>query len=129
MRFTRTGGMMRRALIRVGPVVLMGGLLALLFGQTGSNDKAARSLIESKCLTCHGEARMSDLDLRERATILKGGKRGPALVPGNAEASLLYRAVKREGELQMPPGKTPLTSAEVNLLRDWINGGARFEPA
>ena len=52
---------------------------------------------------------MSDLDLRERDTILKGGKRGPAIVPGKAEESLLYKAVRREGELQMPPGKTALT--------------------
>ena len=68
---------------------------------------------------------MSDLDLRERETILKGGKRGPAVVPGNAEESLLYKAVKREGDLQMPPGKTALTAAKVSVLRDWINAGAK----
>jgi len=67
--------------------------------------------------------------LRVLQTILKGGKRGPAVVPGNAEASLLYKAVKREGELQMPPGKTPLTPSEVTVLRDWINAGARWESA
>ena len=49
---------------------------------------------------------MADLDLRELSTTLKGGKRGPAVVPGNAEESLLYKAVKRDGELQMPPGKS-----------------------
>ena len=69
---------------------------------------------------------MSDLDLREPATILKGGKRGPAVVPGNAEASLLYKAIKRDGELQMPPGKVALTAAEVAIIRDWIDGGARL---
>ena len=46
--------------------------------------------------------------------MLKGGKRGPAVVPGNADESLLYKAVKRDGDLQMPPGKTPLTAAEVS---------------
>ena len=51
----------------------------------------------------------------DRATILKGGKRGPAIVPGNADESLLYKAVRREGELQMPPGKAPLAPSEVSL--------------
>ena len=70
---------------------------------------------------------MSDLDLRQPETILKGGKRGPAIVPGNAEHSLLYKAVKRDGDLQMPPGKIALTPSEVDTLRAWINAGAKLE--
>jgi hypothetical protein len=73
---------------------------------------------------CHGAARTSGLDVRDRTTILKGGKRGPAIVPGKAEESLLYNAVRREGELKMPPGKDPLTAVEVNVIREWINSGA-----
>jgi hypothetical protein len=72
---------------------------------------------------------MSGLDLRELSTILKGGKRGPAAVPGKAEASLIYQAVRREGELQMPPGNSPLPATEVAAIRDWINGGAHWESA
>ena len=72
---------------------------------------------------------MSDLDLRDTAGLLKGGKRGAAVVPGKPEASLLYKAVRREGDLQMPPGKTPLTAAEITVLRDWINAGARLAEA
>jgi hypothetical protein len=69
---------------------------------------------------------MSGLDVRDRATILKGGKRGAAIVPGNADQSLLYKAVRREGELQMPPGKTALSAAEIDAIRDWINSGAKW---
>ena len=115
---------MRRIL---GPVLLSGGFAALLSGQSNSVVKGARAVLDAKCVSCHGEARMSDLDFRELGTILKGGKRGPAVVPGNAEASLLYKAVKRDGELQMPPGKTPLSTSEVTALRDWINAGAHWE--
>src|SRR5438552_13275993 len=117
---------MRRIL---GPVLLSGGFAALLSGQSNSVVKAARAVLDAKCVTCHGEARMADLGLRELGTILKGGKRGPAVVPGNAEASLLYKAVRREGELQMPPGKTPLTPSEISVLRDWIVAGAQWESA
>src|SRR5258705_4231817 len=119
--------MMRRVLVRVGPVLLVGSLLTLVFGQPASTEKSAKTILEAKCITCHGDARMSDLDMRERGSILKGGKRGPAVVPRNAEGSLLYKAVKREGELQMPPGKAPLSPAEVAALRDWINAAAHWE--
>lgn len=118
---------MRR--VRIGLVLLFGGFQALSFGQSGPVEKAAKAVLEAKCVACHGDTRMSDLDLRELGAILKGGKRGPAVVPGNAEASLLYNAVKREGEIKMPPGKTPLTNAEVAIVRDWINAGARWESA
>ena len=111
-----------RLLLRIAPVLV----LAVLFAQSDPSEKTARAILETKCAACHGAARMSDLDLRDRDTILKGGKRGPALVPGKADDSLLYKAVRREGDLQMPPGKSALNAAEVNAIRDWINGGAKW---
>jgi hypothetical protein len=94
-----------RLLFRIGPTVFLTGLLVVLFAQSEPAEKSARGILESKCAACHGAAQMSGLDLRERDTILKGGKRGPAIVPGKADESLLYKAVRRDGELQMPPGK------------------------
>ena len=70
---------------------------------------------------------MSDLDLRDIKTAIAGGKRGPAIVPGKASESLLYKAIRRDGDLQMPPGKSPLTAAEVKLIDEWINAGAPWE--
>jgi hypothetical protein len=117
---------MPRAPFRTGSVLLCAGFVALVCGQSDSTEKAARSIFNAKCLACHGQARTSDLDLRELATILKGGKRGPAAVPGNADASLLYKAVRREGDLRMPPGNASLSSSEVAAIRDWINAGAHW---
>jgi cytochrome c553 len=112
----------------VRPLLLFIAILALVFGQQSTTpDKTATAILQAKCVSCHGAARMSDLDMREPAGILKGGKRGPAVVPGKADDSLLYKAVKREGDLQMPPGKGALTAAEVAAIRDWINAGARWE--
>src|SRR5438046_7922080 len=63
------------------------------------SDKDVLPVVQ-RCFQCHGETlRMSDLDLRTREAMLKGGKSGPALVPGNAEGSLLY---KRIAGLQLP---------------------------
>ena len=67
---------------------------------------------------------MSGLDLRERETLLKGGKKGPAIVPGKAKDSLLYQSVTHQGELKMPPGPQPISKEEQELLRNWIDAGA-----
>src|SRR5262249_55185255 len=102
-----------RRLSRIGPVGGLAGVLAVSFAQSDPAEKSARSILDTKCAGCHGPAQMSGLDVRDRTTILKGGKRGPAIVPGNAEQSLLFKAIRRDGDLQMPPGKSALTAAEV----------------
>ena len=84
---------------------------------------AARAVLEKRCLACHGQARTSGLDLRSLESAQKGGKRGPAIVPGRAAESLLLRAVQRDGDLKMPPG-APLPAEEVAALRAWIDSGA-----
>jgi hypothetical protein len=108
-------------------VVFSGAGPALLFAQSTSVEESARKILSTRCASCHGQTKMSDLDVRESATLLKGGKRGPAIVPHKAEESLLFKAVKRDGDLQMPPGKTPLPASEVEALRAWIDGGAKWD--
>src|SRR5436190_1625239 len=65
-------------------------------------DQAAIELLQKNCVSCHGELRISKLDMRQRDTILKAGSRGPAVIPGEAEESLLYQAAAQKGELKMP---------------------------
>src|ERR1043166_5725720 len=85
-------------------------------------DRSARAILARECLSCHGEARVSGLDMRQLDAILKGGQKGPAVVPGNAEGSLLYQAASHQGALKMPPGsKAPLPPSDLKVLRDWIN--------
>ena len=70
---------------------------------------------------------MSGLDLRARESMLKGGGKGPALVPGNAEESLLFLAASHRGELKMPPGKPALSAHDLDALRVWIDEGAPWD--
>jgi hypothetical protein len=86
------------------------------------------SILKQKCLQCHGEAvQMSNLDLRTRQAMLKGGENGPAIVPGNAEASRLYRRVAGLEKPLMPMAPMPpLTSQEIDALKSWIDQGAKF---
>jgi Protein of unknown function (DUF1553)/Protein of unknown function (DUF1549)/Planctomycete cytochrome C len=86
------------------------------------------SILKQKCLQCHGEAvQMSNLDLRTRESMLKGGETGPAIVPGNAEASRLYRRVAGLEKPLMPMSPMPpLTSQEIEALKSWIDQGAKY---
>ncbi|MEO8662640.1 MAG: DUF1549 domain-containing protein, partial [Bryobacteraceae bacterium] len=98
-------------------------VLSCLSAAAADGDKAWQ-VLEKNCLGCHGTANPAGLDLHYREAILKGGKHGPAAVPGNADGSLLYRAAAHDGALKMPPGsKAPLPEQELAVLRQWINDG------
>ena len=108
------------------------GLLLLFFRVLGRAQDpavadAAIGILEAKCALCHGPSKMSGLDVRQHETLLRGGVRGPAIVPGKAEESLIYRAAAHQGELKMPPGSSvPLPDDELEVLKNWINGGASW---
>jgi len=99
-------------------------IICAMIGQ--ADDESARKILATQCVSCHGEAKMGGLDLRSRESMLQGGARGAALVPGKADASILFQAVERKGTLAMPPGKKALSEQEVATIRDWIDGGAKW---
>jgi hypothetical protein len=82
-----------------------------------------------RCTICHGLRRQeAGLDLRSRASMLKGGKSGPAIVPGKPGESLVLKKISA-GE--MPPRRRlveasikVIESPEVALLTKWIEQGA-----
>ncbi|MFN7937098.1 MAG: PSD1 and planctomycete cytochrome C domain-containing protein [Bryobacteraceae bacterium] len=98
----------------------------LLAALANAAEDSALRVLEVNCASCHGTAKMGGLDLRDRASLLRGGSRGPAVKPGDAAGSLLYQAVQRKGAVQMPPGKKGLSDGEIAVLREWIDGGAKW---
>ena len=58
-------------------------------------ERAIRPLLAERCYRCHNavDRREAGLALDHAAGWRTGGRRGPAIVPGDAEASLLYRSV------------------------------------
>ena len=60
---------------------------------------------------------------------MEGGTRGPAVVPGQADDSPLYRAVAGLDDPRMPMSGTPLSQAEIAAVRTWINDGAHWDAA
>jgi hypothetical protein len=79
------------------------------------------------CVGCHGiDEPEGKLSLETFAGVAAGGAGGAVLVPGRADASRLIRMLTGEIEPRMPPedNERP-TDAEVELLRSWIDAGAR----
>jgi mono/diheme cytochrome c family protein len=82
-----------------------------------------------RCAVCHGLRKQeAGLDLRTRASMLRGGKTGPAIVLGKPEESLVLKKI-HSGE--MPPNKKlidfgikPMSSNEIEKLAEWIRLGA-----
>ncbi len=89
--------------------------------------EVVRPLLAGTCMGCHGPGSFAagGLDLTSMRTLLEGGSRGPAVVPGDAEASLLLQAVAgTHAELRMPQGRPALEPRQVDALRTWIEQGA-----
>ena len=86
-------------------------------------------ILVSRCAGCHGGLKpQAGLGLLNRADILQGGSKGPAIVPGNSAKSLLILRVSGIKEPRMPAGGPPLSAGEVGILRAWIDQGANWNP-
>jgi hypothetical protein len=89
-----------------------------------------KPIFDNNCSTCHSAAaRVAQLDLSSREGALKGGDHGPAIVPGKAEDSRLYRLVSGLELPGMPLDGNPLSPEQVATIRTWINEGAHWEGA
>jgi len=83
-----------------------------------------RPVLAKNCYTCHTESQMGGLRLDSRERVVKGGNSGPAILPGDAEHSLLIQAVSQtHARLKMPPGGK-LKDDEIASLKNWVNAGA-----
>src|ERR1700691_2344576 len=83
----------------------------------------ATDIFNDNCLTCHDEPAKGGLRLDSYAGIMKGGRDGAVIVPGDPAASMLIQAIRRTGDLKMPP-KRVLGDAEIADLEAWVKAGA-----
>ncbi len=84
-------------------------------------------VFEQKCLSCHNaESSVSKLDLTSREGLIRGGAKGPAVVAGDAENSLLYQSIAHESQPFMPMGMDRLSQTEIDRIAVWINAGAQY---
>ncbi len=90
-------------------------------------DKDIEPILVNKCAFCHSDKiKEGKLDMGSYEALLKGGKRGPAVVPGKSGESLLVKLASKTQKPAMPPKtEEPLTPEELALIKLWIDQGAK----
>ena len=85
-------------------------------------------IFDDKCVQCHGpEKKKGKLRLDSFDSVMRGGKHGVVVKPGDSQGSELVRRVNlpRDNEDAMPAeGKPGLTAAELKVIEFWIASGA-----
>jgi len=84
-------------------------------------------ILKAHCYQCHsGDQKLGGLSVDSLAGMLRGGANGPSVVIGKSAASpLIRRILGQDGKPRMPMGFAPLAERDVNVLRAWIDQGAK----
>ncbi len=99
----------------------------LALAQTVDYARDIKTLFKERCVTCHGAVKQKGkLRLDAGALILKGGENA-VIVPGDSRRSdLMVRVQSEDKDERMPPEGKRLTPEQVELVRQWIDAGAKF---
>src|SRR5216684_6303130 len=93
--------------------------LTLLAQSSGTQEQkeffenCIRAVLAQNCFACHTNSQMGGLRLDSREGILKGGKSGTVVIPGDPDKSLMITAVRQTTELKMPK-YGHLTEQQIN---------------
>jgi WD40 repeat protein len=83
-------------------------------------------MFKRHCLGCHNQTTPNGgLSLETHAGLMRGGKRGAAIVPGRSGESRLVGMVEGRLQPKMPPAGPGLTAGEIRALKAWIDAGAK----
>ncbi len=109
-------------------MMMMGDAAKLDPKQIEFFEKKVQPILKDTCYKCHSvEAGKSkgDLTLDTREGLMKGGKNGAVVKPGDPDKSPLIVAVGyKDPDLQMPPKGEKLSPAQVADLTAWVKMGA-----
>lgn len=83
-------------------------------------EKSIRPLLIENCIRCHGpEQQYGGLKLDSKKAWQKGGKSSTAIIPGNANDSLLVKVLSNPNH-----PKVPLSPDQITDIKIWIQSGA-----
>jgi hypothetical protein len=81
-------------------------------------------LVEANCAKCHNsDKKKGDLDLTSYSAAIAGGASGKIVVPGDAEASKLWKVINHLEDPPMPPKSSKLPEKDLTVFKKWIAGG------
>ncbi len=88
-----------------------------------------KPIFDANCARCHGGLnKRGGLNMDTRESLLKGGRDGAVVVPGDPDHSLLVKLIRHEGPaddpMPMPPKRPKLSDADIATISRWIKAGA-----
>jgi hypothetical protein len=118
---------------RLTRLLLLSTFVPVLLAQVPVNaaspeffENKVRPILANSCYGCHTNTALGGLRLDSLEAMLKGGKRGPAIVVGDPDKSLLITAVRQtDAQLKMPFG-SKLKDSEIKDLEAWVKAGAKW---
>ena len=85
-------------------------------------------ILDANCVSCHGKSKVKGkLRLDSYGRLMRGGQDGAAVIPSDAEKSLLFQRITLPPDQKkfMPSdGKPPLTPRQIAMIKAWIEDGA-----
>src|SRR5688572_12089330 len=113
-------------------------LAALLAGTAAFGQEAATAtvdfvrdiqpILKESCISCHGEKKQKgSLRLDSKTHAMEGGTAGKSILPGNGrESRLVTILLEPNPDDRMPQKADPLSKDKIDLLRAWIDQGAKW---
>jgi len=86
-------------------------------------------LLKTYCSACHNRTEASGgFSVLSPDELLKGSEDGPVISTDKPESSRLLAVITSTGDDHMPPADHPQpTPAEIEILRQWVRSGAKFD--
>jgi len=115
-------------------VVSIGSALPRVSADEAPNTPAfytqkVRPILMENCGKCHFNMNhKGGLAMDTKASMMKGGRDGVVIVPGDPANSLLVKLIRHEGPPEdpkpMPPKAPKLSDAEIAVIERWVKAGA-----
>ena len=123
----------RAARVKPQVVVAAAGVAVLVAcsASSVSYSKDIKPILSQYCYECHLPGKQgveaSGFDMSSYQSLMKGGKFGPLIKPGDAFTSALNMLVEGRASpsIRMPHHKDKLPDRDTDLLKRWVNEGAK----
>ncbi|MCF0059555.1 DUF1553 domain-containing protein [Dyadobacter sp. CY356] len=93
-------------------------------------NEEVKPILNKNCMGCHGGVKQAgEVSFLFEHEMLEPGKSGKIpVVRGDADASeMIRRILSKDPDEMMPKGGAPLKEEDIQILKKWINQGAKWE--
>ena len=102
-----------------------GGTPAAATGASGTWASVS-GILSSNCAPCHSGARMkAGLDVSSYDSLMKGSEKGPVIVAGKPDDSLLVKAITGAAGVRKMPPRGALAQPDIDSIKAWVQAGAK----